>query len=250
VQQIPAGSSDSKQFEMDSLDLHALRIDTTGDAAYFFSLLSCCSKELSVQDLARIAASSKNLKEACVAIARRGLLQLLGTTVARAAEAEAERSAAATAASAALDSSGFDSDDEVYLGCTYHTCKNLEQIAQTTYKQQVHAVAWLLCAAPVEAALDAAVKCVLSVPAVPEQAAVQLVTAGMRVSFAQLLSAADRKVKGAEVWVLAQQKLGVHTDIPEDGVDICRGDLSVFKRWVSCSAVSVDSERCLAVTRS
>jgi hypothetical protein len=40
--------------------------------------------------------------------------------------------------------------------------------------------------------------------AVPEQAAVQLVTAGIRVSFAQLLSAADRLVKGVEVWVLAQ----------------------------------------------
>jgi hypothetical protein len=233
VQQIPAGSSDSKQFEMDSLDLHALRIDTTGDAAYFFSLLSC-SKELGVQDLARIAASSKNLKEACVAVARRDLLQLLCATVARAAEAEAERSAAATAAFAALDSSGFDSDDESYPGCAYDTFTNLEQVAKATYKQQVHAVAWLLCAAPVEAALDAAAECVLSMPAVPEQAAVQLVTAGMRVSFAQLLSAADRKVKGAEVLVLAQQQLGVHTDIPEDGVDICRGDLSVFKRWVSC----------------
>jgi hypothetical protein len=71
-------------------------------------------------------------------------------------------------------------------------------------------------------------------PAVPQKAAVQLVTAGMRVAFAQLLSAADRMVKGVEVWVLAQQQLGVQTDIPEDAVDICRDNISVFKRWVSC----------------
>jgi hypothetical protein len=116
------------------------------------------------------------------------------------------------AVSAALDSRCFDS----------------------AYHLQVHAVAWLLRAAPVEAASDAAVECVLSMPAVPEQAAVQLVTAGMRVSYAQMLRAADRMVKGVEVWVLAQQQLGVQTDIPEDAVDICRGNESVYKRWVSC----------------
>jgi hypothetical protein len=74
---------------------------------------------------------------------------------------------------------------------------------------------------------------VLRMPAVPQQTAVQLVEAGMRVSFAQLLSAADRMVKG--VWVLAQQQLGVQTDIPEDAVVICRGDSSVFTSRVSCS---------------
>jgi hypothetical protein len=160
-----------------------------------------------VQDLALIAASSKSLKEACVAIARRDLLQLMEAAVAQAAEAEARCSAAA--AKAAF-------------------------VAVKTYKLQVHAVTWLLRAAPAASASDAAIDCVLSMPAVPEQAAVQLVTAGMRVSYAQLLSAADRMVKGVEVWVLAQHQLGVQTDIPEDAVDICRGESSVFTRWVSC----------------
>jgi hypothetical protein len=98
----------------------------------------------------------------------------------------------------------------------------------------MHAVAWLLRAAPVETAAAAAVECVLSMPAVPQQAALQLVKAGLRVSFAQLLSAADRMVKGVEVWALAQQQLGVQTDIPEHDVDICRCESSVYLRWVSC----------------
>jgi hypothetical protein len=41
-------------------------------------------------------------------------------------------------------------------------------------------------------------------------------------------------VKGVEVWVLAQPQLGVQTDIPEDAVDICKHQLSVCERWVSC----------------
>jgi hypothetical protein len=233
---------------MNSLNLHALRIDTNEDAACFFSLLSCCSKELGVQDLARIAASSKSLKEACVAIARRDLLQLLESAVAQAAEAEAKCSAAAASAAQAAcvafdsdgyDSGGYDSDGEWYPDdSVINKYKDLKGAAQAVYDDmyqlQVHAVSWLLRAAPVEAASDAAVSCVLSMPAVPEQAAVQLVTAGLRVSYAQLLSAADRMVKGVEVWVLAQQQLGVQTDILEDAVDICRGNLSVFTRWVRC----------------
>jgi hypothetical protein len=231
-----SADSDSKEFEIESLDLQALQIDAGGDAAYFFSLLSCCSKELDAQDLGRIAASSKDLRDACVAIARRELLQLLGAAVVQAAEAEAKCRGAAAAAAGALafsGSSAFDSDDERHLACAKGTYKNLEKLAETGYKQ-VHAVAWLLRAVPVEAASDAAVERVLSMPALPEQAAVQLVTAGMRVPYAQLRSAADRMVKGVEVWVLAQQQLGVQTDIPEDAVDICRGDFSVFKRWVGC----------------
>jgi hypothetical protein len=65
----------------------------------------------------------------------------------------------------------------------------------------------------------------------------------MRVSYAQLLSAADGMVEGVEVRVLAQQQLGVQTDIPEDAVDIRLGDSSVFKRWVSCYICCCASER-------
>jgi hypothetical protein len=228
---------------MDSLDFQALRIDTTDDAAYFFSLLSCCRKELSVQDLARIAASSKKLNEACVAIARRDLVELLEAAAAQTAEAEAKCTApeaAALRAYFASISTGSASGGETYASqkgwSAYDPYADFPNAA--AYQLQVHTVAWLLRAAPVEAASDAAVECVLSMPAVAEQAAVQLVTAGMRVSYAQLLSAADRMVKGVEVWTLAQQQLGVQTDIPEDAVDISRGNGSVFERWVSCCLFS------------
>jgi hypothetical protein len=235
---------------MESLDLNALKIEATGDAAYFFSLLSCCSKELGVQDLARIATSSKDLKQACVAIARRDVLQLLGVAVAQAEKADAECSAAAATAAGA-DSGDYDNVDETYPACAYGADTDLNACAQTGHEPQVHAVAWLLRAAPVEAASDAAVDCMLCMPAVPEHAAVQLVTAGMRLSYAQLLSAADRMVEGVEVWVLAQQQLGVQTDIPEDAIDICRGDCSVFKRWVSCALCCCASGRLgLAVMHS
>jgi hypothetical protein len=276
-------ADDSKQIDMESIDLQALRIDaridaridTNHDAEYFFSILACCSKELGVRDLARIAASSKSLKEACVAVARRDFHRLLGAAVAQAPEAAAECSAAdsrvrsscgagargrsrsrsaskcsavdsasecsaaesaseaaATAASVACNSSGFDSDSEY---------------ADPAYQQHVHAIAWLLRAAPVEAASDAAVECVLSMPAVPQQAAMQLVTAGMRVSFALLISAVDRMVKGVEVWVLAQERLGVQTDIPDDAYVICLGCFwrfgSLLERWVSCAFCYRSSER-------
>jgi hypothetical protein len=231
---------------MESLDFQGLSIDTTEDAAYLVSLaLTCCCKELGVQDLARIAASSKHLKEACVAIARRDLPELLGAAVAQAAEAEAKCSAAHDAALAAYSADntlgygydydydalgyGYDSDARPF---TAYTSSVVQQ--QTAYHLQVHAVAWLLRAAPVEAASPAAVDCVLCIPAVSQQAAVQMVEAGMRVSFAQLLRAADRVVEGVEVWGRAQQQLGVQTDIPEDAIDICRREVSVFSRWVSC----------------
>jgi hypothetical protein len=210
---------------MDFPEPQASRIDTTEDAADLFSLLSCCIKELSVQDLARISASSKSLRTACAAIVKRDLKQLLEAAVAQAAEADADCSRCRTA---------------VIIG-------QAAPAWRTAYDLQVHAVAWLLRAAPAKAASDEAaecvasdeaVECVLRMPAVPEQAAVQLVKAGMRVSLAQLLSAADRMVKGVEVWVLAQQQLGVHTDIPQDAVDICRGNSSVFTRWVSCPLCS------------
>jgi hypothetical protein len=138
---------------MDSLDSQALSIDTTEDAAYFFSLLSCCSKELGLQDLARIAASSKLLKEACVAIAGRDLHKLLGAAVVQAAEADAEFSAAeeeATAACVAAHCGGYDSEGGSYApgGFVWDDYLPYEDryVAplKTAYKLQVHAVAWLL----------------------------------------------------------------------------------------------------------
>uniref|UniRef100_A0A383VKT1 Uncharacterized protein n=1 Tax=Tetradesmus obliquus TaxID=3088 RepID=A0A383VKT1_TETOB len=48
-----------------------------------------------------------------------------------------------------------------------------------------------------------------------------MVAAGMRITYAQLLAAADRMVAGVEVWVKAQQQLGIKTDVPVAAVSIC-----------------------------
>jgi hypothetical protein len=94
-------------------------------------------------------------------------------------------------------------------------------------KQQHHyqAVAWiaalLLRTAPANAA-DVTER-LLNFPEMPLVCAHQLVPAGMRITYAQLLAAADSMVAGAEVWVQAQQELGVITDIQPAALSICCG---------------------------
>jgi hypothetical protein len=62
------------------------------------------------------------------------------------------------------------------------------------------------------------------------------VAAGVRIWYLQLLDAASRSLAGVELWVQAQQFLGVETDIPAVAVAICCGD-----EWVSGSwSVSVE----------
>jgi hypothetical protein len=68
----------------------------------------------------------------------------------------------------------------------------------------------------------------LDVPAVPLDCAKQLVSAGVRISYAELLAAANAMVAGVEVWVQAQQQLGIASDIPAAAVAICSGH-----DWVS-----------------
>jgi hypothetical protein len=48
------------------------------------------------------------------------------------------------------------------------------------------------------------------------------------IPYAQLLSAASSMVAGVEVWVEAQQQLGLASDIPAAAVAICCG-----QDWVS-----------------
>jgi hypothetical protein len=72
----------------------------------------------------------------------------------------------------------------------------------------------------------------LSLPDVTLQFAEQLVAAGMRITYAQLLDAANSMVAGVEVWVQAQQALDINTDIPAVAVAICCGDRDA---WVSSS---------------
>jgi hypothetical protein len=103
---------------------------------------------------------------------------------------------------------------------------------QSEQQQHKRAAAWLaailLRKAPALAA-DVSER-LLHLPSVPLATAKQLVAAGVRVSYAQLLAAAHSVVAGVEVWVQAQQQLGVAADIPEVAMAICCGH-----DWVSAS---------------
>jgi hypothetical protein len=104
--------------------------------------------------------------------------------------------------------------------------------------QRLQLVMWLLQASP--STLSSAVagadvlQRLLHIPHVPLQQAKQLVAAGVRIPYAQLLSAARSMVAGVEVWVQAQQQLGINTDVPAAAVAICCGD-----DWVSVQAAAL-----------
>jgi hypothetical protein len=108
-------------------------------------------------------------------------------------------------------------------------------IARSTQQQQHHqALAWLaallLRRAPATAA--AVTEKLLPLPDVALEFAKQLVAAGLRITYAQLLDAANSMVAGVEVWVQAQQALSINTDIPAVAVAICCDD---HVAWVSTS---------------
>jgi hypothetical protein len=92
-------------------------------------------------------------------------------------------------------------------------------------------VAWLtvqLLRQEPEAAETKATQQILALPSVPLSIAKQLVLAGMRISHAQLLAAANNMVEGVEVWVQGQQQLSITSDISHVAVAICCGH-----DWVS-----------------
>jgi hypothetical protein len=98
--------------------------------------------------------------------------------------------------------------------------------------QRLQAAAWVLWAAPAGAANAAQV--LLSVPELPLDSAEQLVSAGARVSYAQLLAAAHSMVAGVEVWVQAQRQLGIPSDIPAAAEAICCSKVcDIYVNWVS-----------------
>jgi hypothetical protein len=106
----------------------------------------------------------------------------------------------------------------------------LDTARQSRWQQPKQAVAWLaailLRKAPA-LAVDVTER-LLRIPSMILPTAEQLVAAGVRVTYAQLLAAAESMVAGVEVWVEAQQRLDVHTDIPALATAICCG-----KDWVS-----------------
>jgi hypothetical protein len=145
--------NDSKQVDMDSLSLQGVRRDAfeAEDAAHFFSVLSCCSKELGAQGLARIAASSKNLKAVCVDIAKRDKHQLLEAAVAQGQEAHTDYQAATSAAAAARAASivathcdGLGFDGQPYVAPPMQPFRDAVDVARSAYELQGYAVAWLL----------------------------------------------------------------------------------------------------------
>jgi hypothetical protein len=88
-------------------------------------------------------------------------------------------------------------------------------------EQHRQAVVWLLLAVPAVAAAATTADLLSHVPTVPIAWALQLVETGVHITYAQLLAAARNMVAGVEVWVQAQQQLGVQTDIPEVAVAVC-----------------------------
>jgi hypothetical protein len=114
----------------------------------------------------------------------------------------------------------------------------LNTARQNEQKQQhKQAAAWLAAVLLRKApalALDVSER-LLHLPSVPLATAKQLVAAGVRITYAQLLAAAHGMVAGVEVWVQAQQRLDVHTDIPAVAVSICCGE-----DWVSHGCTYLD----------
>jgi hypothetical protein len=81
---------------------------------------------------------------------------------------------------------------------------------------------------------------VVRYPAVAEWQAVQFCGTGVRISYAQLLDAANSMVAGVEVWVQAQRQLEIETDISAAAVAI-RGSRQSY--WVGASATCMRCKR-------
>lgn len=160
--------------------------DEITDAINTFELLSSCSSDLGAAGLARVAASSKQLRDTCIIIARRDVQSLL-------------QPALQQATASAVD---------------------VEQ------EKHMQAVLWLLQAAPTAVAAASVSEQLVRLPDVPHRWALQLVTAGVRIMYPPLLAAACSMVPGMEVWVQAQQQLGVQTDMPATAVAVCCGEIA------------------------
>jgi hypothetical protein len=164
------------------------------------SILPYCCTQLGPIGLACLAATSKQIRTACTTIMQLDARRLLLS---------------------ALDAAGAAVGPAASIG-------SAPAASSAAYKG-MQSVAWLLVAVPSAiTAADIAERLVYT-PAVPLACAVQLVAAGLRVSCKQLLAAADSMVPGVEVWLQAQEQLGVQNDIPAAAIAICCGS-----NWVSC----------------
>jgi hypothetical protein len=156
-------------------------VDNEVESSSTYKLLSSCVGCLGVGGLARVAACSKQLRDTCITIAVRDVQSLL--------KHELEQAQAAA--------------------------------GKAGWEQHLQAVLWLLQAAPTAVAAAPTTEQLACLPCLPLRWALQIVTAGVHISYAQLLAAASSMVPGVEVWVQAQQQLGVQTDIPPAAAAVC-----------------------------
>jgi hypothetical protein len=164
-----------------------------------YSLLPLCSRQLGLPGLACLATCSKQCKLMCDELRRTDATDvLLGTLEAAIAEAQAAAGA-------------IDSRKQANIAAWWQPVKEHMQAMPAPFK--VVGVASRL----------------LWLPSVPLKQATQWVKAGVRIRYAQLRAAASCMVSGLEVWVKAQQQLGIRSDIPMAAVDVCYGGV-----WVSC----------------
>jgi hypothetical protein len=177
--------------------MNSTKVATAG----WSEVLPLVSRALGLQGLARLMTSSERNRSLCLTLITQDTKQLLQSAL------------PLPAAAAAAGAAGL-------------------HPRQAADQSSLQAVLWMLRVAPeaATAALTVAstAEHVVLLPAVPLDAAVQLVAAGVRITYAQLLAAAKSMVPGVEVWVQAQQQLGVQTDMPAAAVAICLGDY-----WVS-----------------
>jgi hypothetical protein len=92
--------------------------------------------------------------------------------------------------------------------------------AQLSNCMLLKAGAWVLPLLPTAARTGIAER-IICLPAVSPCLAQQLVSAGVRINCKQLVAAANSMVAGVEVWVQAQQQLGITTDIPAAYLRVC-----------------------------
>jgi hypothetical protein len=168
---------------------------------------------IGLQGVYSLAASSKQLRAACSAIIRQDATSLLLEAV-KEASATAAAAAAAKAASAAAG----------------HSVVKEQAHHQAVLKQQVQAVQWLLQLHPSAATAAGAAERLLHTPLMSEALVRVLIHSGVRITFAQLIDAADSMVEGLEVWVplLAIVQEG-QRDMPMAVFTICSPGC-----WVSC----------------
>jgi hypothetical protein len=152
--------------------------------------------QLDLQGLACLAACSRDLRTTCVEHVQR--------------HASSFFEAAWEALQAAPETSGCREGAQME--------HNSDHILQEQHRQTL---VWLLLTAPAVAAVTPTADLLLRIPSMPKRWVLQLVAAGVRITYSQLLAAARSMVAGVEVWVQAQQQLGVQTDIPEVAVAVC-----------------------------